>query len=78
MTTGISVSNHVIVTFGYDVKENFPADKSMVTLNSTSAGDIKLAIEETAADSDTFQAKVAIFSQADRSDNSHQGRGYFA
>ena len=39
----------------------------MVTLNTSlaSAGDVRLAIEETSADSDTFEAKVAVFSQED-------------
>ena len=39
----------------------------MVTLNSASAGDVRLAINETSANSDTFVAKVAVFSQADYS-----------
>ena len=54
------------MSFAYDVLDKFASDKSMVTLSSTSAGDVRLAIEETRADSDTFEAKVAVFSQEDR------------
>ena len=39
----------------------------MVTLNSASAGDVRLGIDETSANSDTFVAKVAVFSQGDYS-----------
>ena len=67
VTVASSVSGHTIVSFAYDVQEKFTAEKSMVTLNSASAGDVRLAIDETSANSDTFVAKVAVFSQADYS-----------
>jgi hypothetical protein len=67
VTVASAVSGHTIVSFAYDVKEEFTAEKSMVTLNSASAGDVRLAINETSANSDTFVAKVAVFSQADYS-----------
>ena len=66
VTTGVNVSGYTIVSFAYDVLDKFASDKSMVTLSSTSAGDVRLAIEETRADSDTFEANVAVFSQEDR------------
>ena len=67
VTVASDVEGYTIVSFAYDVKESFIAAKSMVTLNSASAGDVRLAIEETSANSDTFVAKVAVFSQADYS-----------
>ena len=67
VTVASRVSGHTIVSFAYDVQESFTAAKSMVTLNSASAGDVRLAIDETSANSDTFVAKVAVFSQADYS-----------
>ena len=67
VTVASAVSGATIVSFAYDVKEKFTAAKSMVTLNSASAGDVRLAINETSANSDTFVAKVAVFSQADYS-----------
>ena len=47
-----------LVRFGYDVKDS---KKELVTLNSASAGDVQLDTEETRANSNVFQAKVAIF-----------------
>ena len=67
VSTGRAVSDHVIVSFAYDVLDKFASNRSMVTLSSTSAGDIRLATEETTANSDTFRASVAVFSQEDRS-----------
>ena len=67
VTVASPVGGHTIVSFAYDVKESFTAEKSMVTLNSASAGDVRLAIAETSANSDTFVGKVAVFSQADYS-----------
>ena len=67
VTVASGVSGYTIISFAYDVKESFTAAKSMVTLNSASAGDVRLGIEETSANSDTFVAKVAVFSQADYS-----------
>ena len=52
----------ILVTFAYDVKDT---KKELVTLNSGSAGDRKLDTVETDADSNVFQAKVAIFSRED-------------
>ena len=62
ITTG-DVANATVVTFAYDVKDD--SKKELVTLNSGSAGDKKLDAEETSANSDKFQVKVAIFSVAD-------------
>ena len=67
VSVGVPVGGYTIVSFAYDVSDTYAANRSMVTLNSTSAGDIRLAIKETMADSDTFQAMVAVFSQEDRS-----------
>ena len=62
-----NVSGNTIISFAYDVEDRYAKDKSMVTLNSTSAGDVRLAISETNAASDTFTAMVAVFSQDDYS-----------
>ena len=67
VTVASAVSGYTIISFAYDVKDSYADDKSMVTLNSTSAGDVRLAIDETTAASDTFMAKVAVFSQDDYS-----------
>ena len=67
VTVASAVSEYTIISFAYDVKDSYADDKSMVTLNSTSAGDVRLAIDETTAASDTFTAKVAVFSQDDYS-----------
>lgn len=67
VTTTGAVSGAVIVSFGYDVDDSFTKDKSMVTLNSASAGDRRLAIDESGPATDVFEAKVAIFSQSDYS-----------
>ena len=58
------IAGQVIVTFAYDVQDT---KKDLVTINSASAGDRKLTAVETEADSDTFEAKVAVFNQADYS-----------
>ena len=67
VTVASAVRGYTIISFAYDVKDSYADDKSMVTLNSTSAGDVRLAIDETTAASDTFTAKVAVFSQDDYS-----------
>ena len=67
VTVASAVRDYTIISFAYDVKDSYADDKSMVTLNSTSAGDVRLAIDETTAASDTFTAKVAVFSQDDYS-----------
>ncbi len=67
VTVASAVRDYTIISFAYDVKDSYAKDKSMVTLNSTSAGDVRLAIDETTAASDTFTAKVAVFSQDDYS-----------
>ncbi len=67
VTTTGSVAGAVIVSFGYDVEDSYAADKSMVTLNSASAGDVRLAIDETGPATDVFEAEVVVFSQDDHS-----------
>ncbi len=67
VTVASNVTGHTIVSFAYDVKDSYVISKSMVTLNSTSAGDVRLAIAETSANSDTFEARVAVFNQDDYS-----------
>ena len=57
-----AVSAHTVVTFAYDVQDT---ETDLVTVNSGTAGDRKLDAVETMANSDVFEAKVAIFSQAD-------------
>ncbi len=62
ITPNAPVSAQVVVTFAYHVKD---MKKELVTVSSASQASKKLDAVETVADSDTFQVKVAIFSQAD-------------
>ena len=62
--TSPTLDGQVIVTFAYDVEDT---KKDLVTINSASAGDRKLTAVETDPDTDTFEAKVAVFTQADYS-----------
>ena len=62
--TSPTLTGQVIVTFAYDVEDT---KTDLVTINSASAGDRKLTAVETDADTDTFEAKVAVFTQADYS-----------
>ena len=60
--TGGNLTDQVVVTFYYHVRDD---QKDFVTLSSASAGTVKLKGVETGADSDTFEAEVAVFSRAD-------------
>lgn len=62
ITTTGDISGATVVTFAYDVKDS---EKELVTLNTGSAGDRKLDADETSANSNVFQVKVAIFSVED-------------
>ena len=65
VNTSLSANGATVISFGFDVKDSFTADKSGVSVNSTYPVDFNLAIEETGAASDTFTARVAVLSDAD-------------